>query len=447
MRERRAQLFTVFGEAGIGKTSLAAELADAVAAEAQVLTGRCLSYGEGITYWPVREIVAQATGGRNVRELLGDDPDTDAIAERLDSAVGTGTSGAVGEEVFWAVRKLTEALAQDRPLVLVFEDVHWGEPTLLDLIEHLADWVRSAPVLIVCLARPSCSTGAGLGRRKAQCDLHPARAALPGRVVGAHRCTCGGNGGLAADEPPHTEAAEGTRSSSSRCSPCSPKAAIPPASLSVPPAIQALLAARLDHLTPEERRVIERASVEGELFHLDGSSRWLPPDTRSGGIAANQPRRKELIRPEHPTLPGQEAFGFRHALIRDAAYASLPKEARSDLHERYAAWLERALGDGVVEGEEFLAYHLEQAHGYRAELGMVDQETAALAVRAGELFASAAGRAFMRGDWPATVNLYERALALCRRRARSGAGSCRTSRWRCVRWAAWSVPIGSPRRR
>ena len=124
-----------------------------------MLTGRCLSYGEGITYWPVREIVAQATGGRNVRELLGDDPDADAIAERLDSAVGTGTSGAVGEEVFWAVRKLAEALAHDRPLVLVFEDVHWGEPTLLDLIEHLADWVRSAPVLIVCLARPELLDG------------------------------------------------------------------------------------------------------------------------------------------------------------------------------------------------------------------------------------------------------------------------------------------------
>ncbi len=159
VRERRAQLFTVFGEAGIGKTRLAQELARSTDAEATVLTGRCLSYGEGITYWPVREIVAQACGDREVRELLGDDPDADAIVERLESAVGTGTSGAVGEEVFWAVRKLAEALARDRPLVLVFEDVHWGEPTLLDLIEHLADWMRTAPALIVCLARPELLDG------------------------------------------------------------------------------------------------------------------------------------------------------------------------------------------------------------------------------------------------------------------------------------------------
>jgi tetratricopeptide (TPR) repeat protein len=122
--------------------------------------------------------------------------------------------------------------------------------------------------------------------------------------------------------------------------------------------------------------------------------------------------RKELIRPELPTLPGEEAFGFRHALIRDAAYASLPKQARADLHEQYAGWLEHALGDRVVEGEEFLAYHLEQAHRYRGELGIEDEATDLLAARAGDLFASAGRRAFMRGDWPATVNLWERALAL-----------------------------------
>ena len=163
MRERRAQLFTVFGEAGIGKSRLAAELARSLEWKARVLTGRCLSYGEGITYWPVREIVAQAAGGGEVQGLLGEDPDADAIVERLDSAVGTGTSGAVGEEVFWAVRKLVEALARETPLVLVFEDVHWAEPTLLDLIEHLADWVRRAPVLVVCLARPELLDGRPAG--------------------------------------------------------------------------------------------------------------------------------------------------------------------------------------------------------------------------------------------------------------------------------------------
>jgi tetratricopeptide (TPR) repeat protein len=185
------------------------------------------------------------------------------------------------------------------------------------------------------------------------------------------------------------------------------------AEIAVPPAIQALLAARLDQLTPEERDVIGRASVEGEVFHVEGVLELCSLETRetvSAQLASLV--RKELIRPEPAALPGHEAFGFRHALIRDAAYASLPKRARSDLHERHAAWLERTLGDRATEGEEFLAYHLEQAHRYRVELGVEDNATEALAVRAGELLASAGRRAFMRGDWPATVNLFERALAL-----------------------------------
>ena len=158
-RERRAHLVTVFGEAGIGKTRLVQELAASVDGEAAVLTGRCLSYGEGITYWPLREIVGQATGAAGVRALLEGSPDADVVAERLESAIGVGTGGAVREEVFWAVRKLVEALARETPLLLVFEDIHWGEPTLLDLVEHLADWVRDVPVLLLCLARPELLDG------------------------------------------------------------------------------------------------------------------------------------------------------------------------------------------------------------------------------------------------------------------------------------------------
>jgi tetratricopeptide (TPR) repeat protein len=181
----------------------------------------------------------------------------------------------------------------------------------------------------------------------------------------------------------------------------------------VPPVIQALLAARLDHLTADERHVIECASVEGELFHVGSVVELSSPETREAiATRLSSLVRKELIRPELPALPGQDAFGFRHALIRDAAYASLTKQMRADLHERYAAWLEGTLGQRAAEGEEFLAYHLEQAHRYRAELGTEDETADALAARAGELFASAGRRAFSRGDWPATVNLYERALAL-----------------------------------
>jgi DNA-binding SARP family transcriptional activator len=409
-RERRAQLFTVFGEAGIGKTRLAAELASAVAEEAQVLTGRCLSYGEGITYWPIREMVTQACGGRELAELLVDDPDVEAIVERLDSAIGTGTAGAVGEEVFWAFRKLAEILAQDRPLVLVFEDVHWAEPTLLDLIEHLAGWIRSAPVLILCLARPELLDGrpgwAGGKLNATSVLLEPLSEEQSASLVDA----LGGTDLSSQTSRRITKAAQGNPLFLEQMLAMLAESGEQVAEAGVPPAIQALLAARLDLLTPDERHVIERGSVEGELFHVGGVAALTSsaPETVTALLASLV--HKELIRPELPALPGEEAFCFRHALIRDAAYASLPKEARSDMHERYAGWLERAFGD--AEGEEFLGYHLEQAHRYRVELGIEDHETANLAARAGVLLASAGRRAFQRGDWPATVNLWERALAL-----------------------------------
>jgi DNA-binding SARP family transcriptional activator len=411
--ERRAQLFTVFGEAGIGKTRLAHELARSVEGEATVLTGRCLSYGEGITYWPVREMVTRACAGREIRELLGDDPDADAVAERLESAVGTVTSGAVGEEIFWAFRKLAESLAHELPLVLVFEDVHWAEPTLLDLIEYLADWVRSDPVLLVCLARPELLDGRatwGGGKLNASSILlEPLSEEESTDLIGA---LAAGTELSPQASRRIAEAAEGNPLFLEQMLAMLAETADGTDELAVPPAIQALLSARLDHLTPDERHVIECASVEGELFHLGGVAQLSSSETVDARSRLTSLVRKELIRPESPTVPGEEAFGFRHALIRDAAYASLSKQARSDLHERYAGWLERALGNRVLEGEEFLGYHLEQAHRYRAELGVEDEATEALAARAGELLASAGRRAFMRGDWPATVNLYERGLAL-----------------------------------
>ena len=183
--------------------------------------------------------------------------------------------------------------------------------------------------------------------------------------------------------------------------------------MTVPPAIQGLLAARLERLEAEERRLLECASIEGEMFHR----RWRCRPLAAGGPEAVSSRlmslvRKELIRAEPGTLPGQDAFRFRHALIREAAYDGLSKAARSDLHERYAAWLEQTLGDRVVEAEEFLGYHLEQAYGYRAELGPVDAKALQLADGAGLRLRSAGQLAFRRGDTPAAINLLERAHSL-----------------------------------
>ena len=154
VRDRRGYLVTVFGPAGIGKTRLAKELAASVAGEAAVLTGRCLSYGEGISYWPIREMVNEATGERPLADLLAGEDDANAVASRVAAAIGVNESAGLAEETFWAIRRLFEALALRKPLVLVFEDLHWAEPTLLDLVEHVPDSSRDAPILLFCLARP-----------------------------------------------------------------------------------------------------------------------------------------------------------------------------------------------------------------------------------------------------------------------------------------------------
>ena len=410
-RERRCHLVTVFGPAGIGKSRLSQELAGLLESEARVLTGRCLSYGEGITYWPMREIVAQVAGNRSVRELL--DADADAVAERIESAIGAGTGGAVKEEVFWAVRRLVEVLARERPMLLVFEDIHWAEPTLLDLIEYLADWVRDVPVLILCLARPELLDGrpswAGGKLNAASVLLDPLSAEESSLLIGALPA--------AVDVTPEARerisvAAEGN--------PLFLEQMLAMLAqndgggeMTVPPAIHGLLAARLEQLEDEERRLLECASIEGEMFHLGGVVALSPPE--SGDAVSSRLMslvRKELIRAEPATLPGQDAFRFRHALIREAAYEGLAKAARSDLHERHAVWLERTLGERVVEAEEFLGYHLEQAYAYRAELGPVDARALQLADRAGLRLRSAGQLAFHRGDTPAAINLLERAHSL-----------------------------------
>jgi class 3 adenylate cyclase/tetratricopeptide (TPR) repeat protein len=412
VRERRCHLVTVFGQAGIGKSRLSQEFARSVEHEADVLTGRCLSYGKGITYWPVREIVARATGDRSVREVLEGTVDADSVADRIDSATGASTGGAVKEEIFWALRKFVEVLARGRPLVLVFEDIHWGEPTLLDLIEHLADSVRDVGVFIICLARPELLDTRptwGGGKLNAASVLLdplsdeesselmaalPAHAALSPQDRASIAASAGGNA-LFLEQmlAMLAQREDGV------------------GAIIVPPAIQALLVARLEQLSAEERRLLECASIEGEIFHLGGVVALLPVESRELVTARLMSLvRRELIRAEPPTLPGDEAFRFRHALIREAAYTGLPKEARSDLHERHAAWLENTLADHPGEAEELLGYHLEQAYRYRSELGLGDAKTLELAEQAGRRLASAGRLALRRGDAVAAVDLLERAL-------------------------------------
>jgi predicted ATPase len=179
---------------------------------------------------------------------------------------------------------------------------------------------------------------------------------------------------------------------------------------SVPPTIQALLSARLEQLDEPERAVLERGAVEGRIFH-QGAVEALTPEEPAVSARLASLVRKELVRPDKPQFPGEDAFRFRHVLIREAAYDSLPKSTRAELHERFAGWLAQ-YGQGLVELDELLGYHLEQAYRCRLDLGLLDDRTAALGAGAADRLAAAGKRAFERQDMPAAINLLERAAAM-----------------------------------
>jgi class 3 adenylate cyclase/tetratricopeptide (TPR) repeat protein len=379
--ERRCRLFTVLGPPGIGKSRLARELVTMLAEEATVLSGRCLPYGEGITYWPLREIFREA-----------------GAEEELDAALSAGAA----EEIFWSVRKALERRGRERPVVLVLEDIHWAEPTLFDLVDHLLDWTRDAPLVLVCLARPDLidARPAWGGHSQAEtltlAPLSQAESAeLIDELLERSELDIGIRSRIndvAAGNPLFVEQllamlAEGGDPEQ------------------VPPTIHALLAARLDSLPGAEREVLERASVVGLEFEWEALGELASDRRRPAGSLLAALVRKELIRP-HEAI--EDTFRFRHILIRDAAYERIPKDLRSELHERFAGWLD---GRGE-EFDEVIGYHLEQAYRCLTGLGRPGERARELAQDAAERLARAGRRAHARGDLRATVNLLERAADL-----------------------------------
>ena len=389
---RACHLFTILGVAGVGKSRLAAEFLGGV--DAAAVRGRCLSYGDGITYWPVVEVVKQLRPEE--REL------DDRVARPLRALLGGG--GAAGaDEIAFAVRKLLEDAASEQPLVVVWDDLQWAEPTFLDLVEHVADWSRDAPILLLCLARPELlETRQGWGGGK----LHATTVLVEPLGKDACEALLDQLGADLAPELRHRiiAAADGNPLFVEEMVAMALDA--PDGDVPVPPTISALLSARLDQLGPGERTALERGSVEGTVFHraaveaLDGDPAQLLPLVR-----------KELVRPEKGMLPGDDAFRFRHILIRDAAYDALPKATRAVLHERFADWLERRAPD-LVELDEIVGYHLEQAVRYRGELGALTDADRTVAAKAAERLQAAGERAFARHDVGASVKLLERAFAL-----------------------------------
>jgi class 3 adenylate cyclase/tetratricopeptide (TPR) repeat protein len=408
VEERAPQLCTIVGPPGIGKSRLAREFLTSAGEQARILAGRCLPYGEGITYWPLGEIVRQVGGGDPrdcIAEIVGGE-EAAFVADRVVGAISLGPAGGSPEEISWAARKLFEALARDRPLIAVFDDIHWAESTLLDLLEYVVSFAAGVPLLVLCTARPDLfetrpswsnprpnSTLVSLEPLPVEesetlvDELQEVDARMRARIVEA-----------AEGNPLFVEQLLAMRAESGD------------GKLVIPPTIQALLSARLDRLKPPEHAIIERASVEGRLFHRSAVAELLPAAARPAvGSHLITLVRKEFIRPDRAIFLGDDGFRFGHVLIRDAAYESIPKRLRAELHERFAAWLEAKLGERAEQYEEILGYHLEQAFRYGAELGAPG---GALADRAAAKLGAAGKRALDRGDMDGASNLLERAAAL-----------------------------------
>jgi class 3 adenylate cyclase/tetratricopeptide (TPR) repeat protein len=435
--QRSCQLLTVLGPAGVGKSRLIEEAA-ARFEGATVVFGRCLAYGDGITFWPLIEILRAAADIREgdsgsvaqhkLSALMHAEPDGQAVAEIagiLAMLIGARDGAAHLDETFWAVRTLFDAMSRRSPLVVVFEDVHWAEPTLLDLIEYLVDMSRDARVLIVCVARETLLEGrpgwGGSGRRRTYVHLEslsPGASAqlienlVPGAKlppdVSARIAMSSDGFPLFVEEMIAMLLDEGLiRKDGGVWS-----TSVDLASVSVPSTIRSLLASRLDSLPEDERGVLELASVIGQEFWREAVAAIAPGEISGLGLSVlGALVRKELIVPVRSTVIGGDSFRFRHILIRDAAYESLAKAERAALHERFVSWLESAFSDRLTEVEEIVGYHLAEAHQLMLPLGRSRDD---LALRAAVHLGAAARRALARGDFTTASSLFDRALTLSR---------------------------------
>ncbi len=444
-REDRApQLVTILGLAGVGKSRLVHEFLGSVEG-ATVIRGRCLSYGDAITYWPLAEALRGAAGIADedppdvaitrLTALAGNVPRADVIAQRVAAAIGLGEGPIQTEsqETFWAVRRLFEAMAMRSPLIVVFDDIHWGTSTFLDLIEHVVDWARDAPILLVTLARPELlevRQSWGGGKLNATTLLlEPlddaavrailgnlvGGAVLPDQLIAKIAAAAEGNPlfveelvSMLADDGVLVDAQGGFQ------------VARTPDEIPVPATIELLLAARLDRLPTPERAALGRGAVIGRQFGASEVGELTP--------AADRPElldrllglvRKELVRQDDSQ--GSQAddelhedlrFRFRHQLVRDAAYEALPKHERARLHELFAGWLERTRAGQADPLHEVIGHHLAEAARLSGEVGGDAPAAHSLAMRAAGHLEAAARRAKVVGDNNAVTSLLERAVAL-----------------------------------
>jgi class 3 adenylate cyclase/tetratricopeptide (TPR) repeat protein len=403
--DRACVLFTVLGAAGVGKSRLVGEFLRDV--DATVVRGRCLSYGNGVGLWPAVEVVRQLQQGptsERVNELLERD---EAVGGSIRALVDGDVAVSSSIDIAWGVRRLLEHVATVGPLVVVLDDLHWAQEALFDVVEHVVTLSRDVPMLVLAMARPELleqRQGWGSGSLNASTVLlEPLAASETEELIDALSSSLdasarekvkeasAGNPLFAEEMVALVEASGG-------------------ADVRVPPTIQALLAARLDQLDPAELRALECGAIEGHSFHRRAVVAIGADDPdlsrRLLGLV-----RKDLLRPEPPTLDRDEAFRFRHLLLRDAAYDRLPKSSRAELHERFARWLDQESVEVVVR-DELVGHHLEQAYRYRAGLGPVDEGVRRLAQEAADRLEAAGRKHMARHDVAGAVDLLDRARAL-----------------------------------
>ena len=418
-RERVTVTVTVIGEAGLGKTRLVHEIAGRLGPEVKVLTGRCLPYGDGITFWPLRELLLQAGAGHGstetIRAFLGGETDAASVAEQLHQAVGGGNQGSSGAaEIFWAAGRFFEALARSQPLLIVFEDLHWAEPTFLDLVESLALQPGRLPIVLVRIGRPELLeqrpawtaeadravcielTPLGEGPAAALVDALAGEQRIPASTRARLIDTAGGN-------PLYLEQLAVSLSEQT-------ESEIRPV---LPPTLQALLAARLHRLGPGASSVLARAAIVGKYFGVQAVRELLPPEARDPLNRNLQALvAKGLVQQGPPGTRPVEQYSFRHILIQQAAYRAIPKSLRAELHRRFADWLEYVFAEPLPQRAEILGYHLEQSVRYWNELRPAEAQTAELSRRAAAHLETAGCAAYDRGDTLAAVRLLDRAAAL-----------------------------------
>ncbi len=436
--ERSCRLVTVVGAPGIGKSRLVQDFVASVDGDATVLSGRCLPYGEGITFWPLAQMVRQAAGIHEsdgpdasvarIQALLEPDGDARSIAETIAHLTGLRETTAVVAEGAWAVRKLFATIAAERPLIVALDDAHWAEDTLLELVENLARHTESVPIVLLCTSRPEL-----LDRRP---EWGHTAGAAPSTIVRLEPLDDAACDRLIAEllgEPQGSAEVRDHVAARAEGNPLFIEQMISMLiddgrlervdgrwvavgdldNITIPPGIHALLAARLELLGSDERSLLGRAAVMGQTFYVGAVAELSPPE-----LAPRIPSmllelvRKELIRPTRSEFRDEEAFEFRHLLIRDAAYDGVTKESRADLHARFADWLEATAGDRLAEYAEIAGWHLERGYRYLAELGPIDDRGADLARRAADRLAGAGWTASSRGDTSAGIKLRSRALAL-----------------------------------